>query len=184
MERKKTYRLVTLCMLSAMYFVLAHFLAIKIGNLHFTLSSLPTVLAAVLFGPFPAALAAGVGEFLNQLLGYGLTPTTPLWVLPPVVRVLLIGAFVAWAKKTPRRAEERPVALLFVCIGAAIVTTLVNTGMIWLDSVIFDYSTFAYVFGSFFARLFTGVVTAVLVAVLVIPLTEALRRSGAADRWF
>jgi hypothetical protein len=51
-------------------------------------------------------------------------------------------------------------AFYCVCIFAAIATTLANTGVIWVDSHILGYYTFAVVFGDFLVRLFTGIVTA------------------------
>ena len=59
---------------------------------------------------------------------------------------------------------------------AAVATTATNTAVIWLDSVIYGYYTFALVFGSALIRFITGMITAVLVATVAMPLTNLLRR--------
>ena len=77
---------------------------------------------------------------------------------------------------TGKRLESRPAVCYGVCVAAAVITTLANTAVIWLDSVIYGYYTFAIVFGSAVIRFITGIVAAVLVATAAMPLTALLRR--------
>ena len=47
--------------------------------------------AALLFGPVDAVIVAMVGEFFKQLLTYGVTYTTVLYLIPPALRGLVVG---------------------------------------------------------------------------------------------
>ena len=49
-------------------------------------------------------------------------------------------------------------------IVTSLVVTLLNTGAIYLDSVIYGYYTYAYVFGKVGIRIVSGAVTAVAMA--------------------
>lgn len=88
----KAKRMVTVAMLIAMYVVLSLF-SINLGNMKITLDSLPIIVGAALLGPLDGFLIGFFGSFLNQLLTFGLTPTTILWVIPAAVRGLLIGLY-------------------------------------------------------------------------------------------
>ena len=178
MSMSKTKRLSTDAVLTALYLVLAMFVTIKTGNLRFSFASLPIVVCALLYGPADACIVAALGEFMNQMLGYGFTVTTPLWLVPPAIRGLIIGLTAAAALKKGTRLEKNPAKYYSICILAAIVTTLANTGVIWLDSIIMGYYTFAYVFGDFLVRLVTGIITAALVGIIAVPVSSALEKSG------
>ena len=174
MSKLNARRICYAALLAAMYYVL-NLLEIRTpGNLHITLDALPVVVSALLIGPLDAALVAFFGELLNQILGYGVTATTVLWAMPPVLFALIIG--LAAKGQKGKRLEER-IALCYVtCIAAALVRTVGNTAVIWLDSVIYQYYSFAYVFGSAAIRFVTGIIAAVLVATVAMPLVKTLRR--------
>ena len=181
---KKVRVLCRTAIMVAMY-VLLNMVAIKAGNLHITFASLPVVTTALLFGPGQAALVGLCGEFINQMLGYGFTATTPIWILPPAIRGILIGAAALAFAKTGKSLDKRPIACYAVCVIAAVITTFCNTVGIWIDSVIYGYYTFAYVFGDALIRFITGMVAAVVIATVAIPLIHLLRRSGMVQdsRW-
>lgn len=84
-KQNSVYRLSMTAVMTALYFVLTTYGSIRLGNIRITVASLPIILLAALFGPAESCAAAGLGEFLNQVLTYGLTPTTPVWLLPPHV---------------------------------------------------------------------------------------------------
>lgn len=181
MAKKQTLPIERLCVcavMAAVYFFLSHFLKITIPpNIRITLASLPTILVAVLYGKTAAVVTALVGEFICQALSqYGLTPTTPLWILPPAIRGLMvaIGCDILRKRKPEVPVWKQPIPYGIVLVAAAVITTLVNTGITWLDSIIGHYYTFAYVFGDFVVRLLLGIVTAVIVALLSIPILIAL----------
>ena len=59
---------------------------------------------------------------------------------------------------------------------AAISTTVGNTLINWLDSVIFGYYSPALIFGDLVWRLIVGMINAVVMASLAMPLVKTLRK--------
>lgn len=177
MSKFNARRICYIALLAAMYYVL-NLLEIRTpGNLHITFDALPIMVSALLIGPLDAALVAFFGELLNQVISpYGITATTLLWVMPPVIYALIIGF--AAGKQRERRLEERMAACYVVCILAALVRTAANTAVIWIDSVIYGYYTFALVFGAAAIRFVTGIIAAILVATVTMPLVKILRRQN------
>ena len=177
MSKFNTRSICTIAVLAAMYVPLSLFLSIQgPNNLKFSFGSLPVVVAALLLGPAEAALTAFIGEFLKQLLSYGFTATTLVWTIPPILRGLVIGAAAVRLRHTGKPLTTRPVLCNIVCIAAAVVTTAANTFVLWLDSVIYGYYSFTYVFGATAVRFVTGMITAVLVALVAVPLVYLLER--------
>jgi len=168
-------RICYIALLVAIYYVL-NLLEIRTpGNLHVTLDALPIMVSALLMGPLDAVLVAFFGELLNQVFSpYGITATTLLWALPPVAYALVIA--LAAGKGAGRRLEDRVLLCYVVCILASLLRTAGNTCVIWLDSVIYGYYSFAIVFGAAAIRFVTGIVAAVLVATATMPLVRLLRR--------
>jgi ECF transporter S component (folate family) len=85
-----TKRLAADAMLAAM-FVCLSLVSISLPNMKITLDSLPVLVAAFLFGPLDGLAVGLTGSFLNQMLTYGFTATTLLWILPAGLRGLLVG---------------------------------------------------------------------------------------------
>ena len=86
-------------------------------------------------------------------------------------------------RKGPKRLDERPVLCYVICMAAALCTTAVNTLVMYLDSVIMGYYSFAYVFGSAVIRIGSGILTAVVVATVAVPLVRVLRRQGLVNKF-
>ena len=174
----KTRRLATDSILAALYVILTAFVSIKAGNLHISIASLPIVVCALLYGPGDAVVIAVLGEFMNQMLSYGFTVTTPLWLIPPALRGLVVGIAARAAYKRGRVLEASVWQYYAVCVAAALTTTLSNTLVIWLDSVLLGYYSYAYVFGDFAVRVVTSLITVAVVATVAIPVAMALRKAG------
>lgn len=162
--------------MAALYLPLALFVAIRIGTWQVSFGSLPVVIAALLFGPADAFLVAAIGEFLKQLLTYGFTATTVLYLIPPALRGAVIGFVAVRLWKKGLRLEDRRWLCYPVCVCAAVVTTFGNTMVNWADSLIYGYYTFAYVFGNAVVRFITGMVNSAVIATVAIPLVKMLRR--------
>ena len=62
-----------------------------LGNLKITFEGLPVILAGLLLGPLDGAVVGGIGTLLYQLLRYGVSATTLLWILPYVLCGLIVG---------------------------------------------------------------------------------------------
>ena len=103
---------------------------------------------------------------------YVVLNTVGTWIIPPAVRGLLIGLY---AKRCGYELSRRQ--LVGVLIVTSLVVTLLNTGAIYLDSVIYGYYTYAYVFGKVGIRIVSGAVTAVAMAFVTPPVLDMLKRS-------
>ncbi|MCR5490933.1 MAG: ECF transporter S component [Bacilli bacterium] len=162
-------------MLAAIYVVLST-LGIHFGNvLTVTFASLPTTLAALIFGPTDAFLIGLLGEFLAQYMKYGITLTTPIWILPPAIRGLLIGLVALLFKKKGKDMMDNKFGALGILMGVAIVTSLVNTLAMFVDATVYQYS-FVFAAWSTLTRFGTSLLTAVLVWLVCIPLYGAIKK--------
>ena len=172
--RKTTFftprRMALDAILIALFFVLS-LISFEIGGVKITFESLPVVIAAVLFGPLDGFLVGLLGAFLEQMIKYGFTVTTLLWILPPAIRGLLIGLGLR------RFSENKRIWIYYaVCIFAALVTSVLNTGVYYVDAKIFHYYSYALIFGVFFIRLLSGALTGFITATIALPILKALRQ--------
>lgn len=169
----KTKRLTTLAMLIALYVVLSILTPIKLQNFKFTFEALPILVGALLFGPLDGFIIGTVGSFIYQLLfsGYGLTVTTPLWILPHAASGLLVGWY---AKKINFKYSLQSVAV--IAIMSALLVTALNTLALYLDSKIFGYYSKALVFASLPVKILTGIILSVLFALILPELLKRVRK--------
>ena len=181
MSKWNTRSLCRVAMMAALYLPLARW-ALEFGTLKLSLGSLPITVLALLAGPWEAAAAAFIGEFLKQMLSYGFTATTLLWIIPPVLRGLLIGMAAVRLGRSGTPLEERGPLCCTVSVVSAVIVTLSNCLPLWLDSVIYGYYFPGYIVGALAARLAAGIATAVVVAVAAMPVVGVLRRQGLAVR--
>lgn len=140
-------------MLCALCAVLGY-LAIDLQSVKLTFEAVPVLLAGLLFGPLDGLAVGGVGTLLYQFLRYGVSPTTPLWVLPYLLCGLLVGFY---ARR--RRFDLSRRQILIAVMGGELLVTILNTPVIYLDSVLFGYY-------------YPGIVTAQLALRLVVCLAK------------
>lgn len=178
--RNKTIRIVTNAVLVTVYVALT-FLVIPIGGLKITFEHFPVVLCAVLFGPIDAMLVGGLGELINQLFTFGLTPTTALWVLPIAMRGVLLGLIVRlFRKQMDMNAiveKKFPFAFLLACVITGVISSGLNTVALYVDSKLFGYYTYAMVFGALAVRIVLSIITSILIAYAIKPVLYALRKA-------
>ena len=160
MKRTIITRICVCAILSALYFVL-DLISIKAGPFKLSVSGLPIIIVAILYGQVDAMIVGFTGAFLGQLLSYGFTPTTLLWCMPAVVRGLFVGLF---TKKL--NIKERPISLIVIIVISSLLVTTINTVVMYIDSKIYHYYSYAYIFGALFTRYITGIITAIIYSVL------------------
>lgn len=170
MKNSKILRLAIDAMLAAMYVVLS-LISISFPNMKITLDSLPILIGAALLGPLDGMSIGLIGSFINQMITYGFSVTTLLWILPAGVRGLMVGAYAKHKKFEMTRTQT-----VFITVLSALVVTALNTLVMYIDSKIFGYYSYAYVFGAMIPRIIAGVITAVVFAVLLPELLKILRR--------
>ena len=90
-KRKTNIQFLTLSAIMAALYVGLDFLAVSIsaplgGSMKISISGLPVLIVAVFAGPIWGGACGFVGALVGQMISYGFTPMTLLWVLPAVVR--------------------------------------------------------------------------------------------------
>lgn len=164
-----TQRITRDAMLAAACAVLGY-ISLSFGNLKITFESLPVLLAAFMFGPVDGMLVGGIGTFIYQVLRYGMTATTLLWILPYVLCGLFTGLA---AKGSKNRLDQKRIMLIVVLMG--IMIFVVNTFGIYVDSKIYGYYSAAYVFGTVGIRFVLCIVKYVVFGFVMPVLLKGLR---------
>ena len=168
--KSKTEKFAIDSMLAAMCAVLGY-ISLDFGNIKVTFESLPILLGAFLLGPVDGLAIGGIGTLIYQLLRYGITVTTPLWMLPYMLCGLLVGYY---AKKKDFKPTNRQI--MIVVVLNELMITILNTGVIYVDSHIFGYYTPAYVLGSLAIRFVICILRAVVFGVLLPKLIDILKK--------
>ena len=151
-------------------FLALGFLRIRVGTfLEIGFGTLVIVLAAVLLSPIDVLIIAGVGELLNQLFfsPYGITPTLPLWVLPVVVRGAIISLVAYLYRRKGDNLMKHKVIYFVTVLGAALVISCLDTGLLYLDGIIMNYPV-SYTLLQTGMRFLTSQITGIVVSILVI----------------
>ena len=156
-------------MLSAVCAVLGY-VALDLGNIKVTFESLPVLLAGFMFGPADGMLVGGIGTFIYQILRYGFSATTFLWILPYVVCGFLVGMLGRTRNGYPDSRR-----ILFTVIAAEMLILIINTGVIYVDSIIYGYYSAAYVFGSLAIRIVICIIKSVAFGLVMPTLLKGLR---------
>lgn len=154
-------------MLAAMCTVLGA-VSLDFGNLKITLESVPIMLGAFLFGPVDGMAIGFIGTFIYQLMRYGLSATTLLWMIPYVVCGLVVGLY---AKK----GGCTKIQVIGIVVIAELIVTTLNTGVMYIDSKIYGYYSAAYIFGSIVIRYMICVGKAIVVGSVLPMLTRLLK---------
>lgn len=170
MNNYKTKRLVICAMMAAMCAVLGY-ISIDLTAVKITFETLPILLAGLLFGPGEGAAAGAVGTLIYQILRYGFTATTLLWMLPYITLGFLCGLY---AKRHSYTLSPRQTIILTVVLE--LVVTALNTGVIYIDSKLYGYYSLALITGSLAVRLVICVVKAILFGAALNPLVKVLKR--------
>lgn len=172
----KTRQLAIDAMLCAVCAVLGY-VALDLGSIKITFESLPILLGAMLFGPVDGMLVGGIGTLIYQLVRYGVTATTPLWILPYVVCGLLVGA---WARRRDFALSPRQTVVLVVLAELAV--TALNTVALYVDSKLYGYWFPGFILGALGLRLVICVVKAVAFGLILPGVIETVRRTY--GNWF
>ncbi len=167
----KTKKLALDAVLAAMCAVLGA-LSLDFGNLKITFESLPVLIAALMFGPLDGMAVGGIGTLIYQLLRYGVTATTALWILPYALVGLLVGFY---AKS---RGFELDIRRLGTAVFAAsILIFVLNTAVLYADSIIYGYYSPVFIFGSLGPRLLICLLKAAAFTAALPGLIRAGRRA-------
>ena len=178
--QNKTRKMAACAMLAALYFALS-MLAVPVGGLKLTFEHLPVIVAAMLFGPVDALVVGALGELANQMMTFGLTATTILWMTPAMFRGLSMGLCAKYLRKYMGLdaviEKKLPLAFLVTCVVSGLICSLLNTFTLYVDSKMYGYYSYALVFGVLWVRLGASAVSSVVMAVAGKPVLAAMRRA-------
>ena len=172
---KNTVKISICAVLSAMYVGL-DLLAVSLsapfgGTLKISVSGLPVIIAAILFGPLWGGAVGFVGAFIGQMLSYGFTATTLLWVMPATLRGIAMGLlFILFNKSL------KPYILVIETVISALLVTAVNTAVMYIDAKIYKYPV-TLLGIALVNRVLAGIITAIVFAVIVPPVIMLVKRA-------
>ena len=169
--RTRTQQMATDALLAAMCVVLG-FMSIRIGNImKVSLEDFPIMLAALMYGPSDGIIVAAIGIFLYQLLSYGITATTILWILPFVVVGGLAGLY---ARKFNFNNDRKQILIIFLI--CEILICILNTGAIYVDSKMFGYYYPTIITGMIAIRMVTAIGKGIVLGLISPPILKALSK--------
>ena len=166
----KTKQLTVNAMLAAMCAVLGY-LAIDLGAVKITFETLPVIIAGLIYGPLSAVIVGGIGTFLYQILRYGFTVTTVLWMLPCMAAGLIAGIC---AKRSGYYNSKKQLAIItVVCEFAAFIF---NTIAIYADAKIFGYFQPGLISGAILVRFLIVLAKSVIYSIIMLPILTAVAK--------
>lgn len=170
LKNNKTFKLVIDAMLAAMVAVLGY-ISIDATVFKITFESLPIFIGAFLLGPIDGMLIGGVGTLIYQLLRYGFAYTTVLWMLPYIVAGLLCGLI---AKSDKFNTSKLKFIVVTLC--AELLISVLNTGVIFLDSKINHYYYAGIILGSLALRIVVAVAKGIVFGAILPYLLSAIKK--------
>ncbi|MCD8045816.1 MAG: ECF transporter S component [Clostridiales bacterium] len=168
---KNTRQMAMDALLVALCAVLGY-ISLDMGFIKVTFESLPILLGGLLFEPMDGFIIGALGTLIYQVLRYGVTATTVLWMLPYMICGGIVGIY---AKSHNFRLRRKQI--MFLVIANELLITALNTGVIFIDSKIYGYYSVVYVFGSLALRLVVCVIKAVAFGVVLPGIAKAVRHS-------
>lgn len=164
-------RLTADAVLVALYVVLS-FVSLNFGFLKLSFALLPVFLCALCFGATDAMIVGALAAFIQQMLTYGFTATTVLWMLPPIV----LGAIVGLYAQAKRFALTTGQHALIIAVGCVAVTTI-NTIVMLIDGRVYGYPV-AFTFSVVALRYISSIAMAVIYTIVVPRAVKLICRSG------
>ena len=146
-------------------------ISLDFGNLKLTFESFPVIVAALLFGPVDAMLVGGIGTLLYQVLRYGITVTTPLWILPYILCGLVVGLYAKW-----HRFDLDKIRMGIIIFTGSILIFLLDTLVLYVDSKVYGYYSFVYIFGTIVPRTLICLAKAAVFTAVMPVLLDAARK--------
>jgi len=174
MNKKKkftTKRLAIDGMLCAMVAVLGY-VAIETNSFKVTFESFPIILSGLMFGPLDGLCVGGIGTLIYQLLRYGVSATTILWILPYCISGMLLGLY---AKKNNYKNTAKQIFIIVVI--SEFLVTILNTGVMYVDAKMYGYYFPGFITSSLILRLVICAVKSVVFGFITPKITTAVKKA-------
>lgn len=181
MKKNKTYKLAVMGILGALCIAFSC-LSIKTGPLTVSFASLPIYVAAFYLGAPEAIVVALLGGAADQIISYGISTTTLLWLIPGVLRAVIAFLLSYWYKKLYKKPIETDYTItLIACVISSLICTLATTAVMAIDALLFNYFSWTYIILSLGMRLFSSILVAILCGTVVSPIVNILKQKRRLD---
>lgn len=170
MFKNMTTRKLCLCAAMIALHIVLDMISLRIGNnIKITFGGLPFVIVAIMYGPTEGLVVGLLATFLSQLINYGITVTTPLWVIPGGIHGLTMGLlFNAFSRK-------QDIVPLTVSIAlSTLAVTVFNTLALYIDGKIMGYAPIIWATLPF--RIISSVLVAVCYSAIITLLLKAVNK--------
>ena len=148
MKKKFTVKEIAFYAVLAALFVILAFISVGTNDFKASFESLATLMAGITLGPVAGFCVGLVGEFIYQIIQYGLDATTVLWLIPYAVSGLVAGLV---AKKFDFHLEVKHI--IIAVILSEFVLTLLNTPVNAISAIIQGWGNWATILASVPLRL-------------------------------
>lgn len=150
--------------------IILDFISVRTDSTKYTIYGLPLLFAGILFGPWVGLLTGLVSGFISQALTFGITITTPIWIVAPAMWGFISGLlFHNLFKK-----KESPKHIVITVLITSFTVTLINTLALYLDGLIYHYPT-PYVIAQLGIRLITSLLLSFVYSFLIISVTPKIK---------
>lgn len=166
----QTKKIALVGMLSAMCAILGY-ISIDFANLRFTFVSFPIYIGAFLLGGPSGFLIGFIGNFIYQVLKFGVTATTVLWIIPYAAAGYVAGVY-AKSKNFNMNARQ---TVLIIAVCAFMISTL-NTISFFIDAKIYGYYNPVTMIGAIPPRYIKTVIEVIIYSAVVPTVLHAVRR--------
>ncbi len=181
-KKTESIKFLTLTAVMAALYVGLDFLAVSVsapfgGSLKISISALPVIIVAVFAGPLWGASAGFIGALVGQMISYGFTPMTLLWVLPAVVRGLSVGLLFKAFK-----SSVKPWALITITCISSVLVTVFNTVAKLVDFAVYGAyypgapESYIAVMWEVPQRLIAGILTAVVISLMLPTVIDGVKK--------
>lgn len=167
MKQRKNYQIALASTLAAFSVVLDQ-LSLRTDTSKYTIYALPLLLAGMLYGPTIGAFAGFAAGFISQLIGYGLMPTTFLWVIAPCAWGFISGIIAKIFKH-----KNLPIQIIINVFITSVCVLFINSLALILDGYIYHYST-AFVYASLLTRFIVSLFIGTLYSIIIILINSRL----------
>ena len=166
-------KMIYISLFVAIFVIFGKIATLDFGNMKLSIKSFPIYVGSVILGPVEGLLIGLVGELVLQLIGpYGFTATTLFWVIPYAV----IGATCGFVFGNKIVKLNGGLKYWLFIIFLQVILTLLNTVVILIDSIIFGYYSFIYVYGSLITRLMTSILVGIIYSIVLPFVISAIKK--------
>lgn len=165
-------KIVLIALYTALFVVLSLYGTVNVYNMKLTLQNLPIYIGAITMGSVPGSIIGFVGMFTNQMITYGFTATTLLWVLPQTV----VGALCGYLFENKYVKPKQSIKFYICMVLLQAILTIINTVIICVDAVVYGYYNYILVFGPLIPRIMVAVLTGIIYCLIIPLIVNAIKK--------